>query len=115
MKTTQLTAILVLISTLCFAGVSPKEKQALLDFYNSTNGANWNHSWDLTQDVEEWEGVSVENNTVTAISLLFNNIDGTLPASLGDLENLRILELSFNKLSGELPATLGTQWGGAQV
>ncbi len=107
MKKITLTLAFLCIVSLSFAEVSPKEKQALLDFYNATNGPLWNTSWNVNTPVAEWQGVTVENNTVTGISLLFNNIDGELPSTFGNLENLSVLELSFNKLSGKLPNTLG--------
>lgn len=107
MKKLLLTALFSLGSLLMIAQVSPQEKQALLDFYTATNGAKWNNTWDLTQPVSEWQGVTVVDNKVTALRLLFNNVEGTLPASLGNLKNLQQLELSFNKLSGTIPAELG--------
>lgn len=107
MKTTLLTSLLVLFSSICIAGISAKEKQALIDFYNSTNGAKWNQHWDISLPADTWQGVTIENNSVTAISLLFNNIEGTIPSTIGDLQNLRVLELSFNKISGSLPESLG--------
>jgi len=104
---------LILSLSLCFATVSMfaqisnTEKQALTDFYSATNGDQWVNSWDLTQPVENWDGVTIEDNKVVAIRLLFNNVTGEIPASLGTLKNLKELELSFNKISGELPSELG--------
>ncbi|MCW5520433.1 Two component regulator three Y domain protein [Aureitalea sp. L0-47] len=98
---------MILLISAVHAQVAPAERQALLDFYQSTNGDQWIHSWDIEKPVAEWQGVTVEDNTVTGIRLLFNNVNGTLPESIGNLKNLRILELSFNKLSGELPESLG--------
>jgi hypothetical protein len=107
MKKTISTLLMLLITVVLSAQVAPAEKQALLDFYKATKGHQWNQSWDITTPVSDWQGVTVENNTVTGLSLLFNNINGTLPESLGDLKNLRILELSFNKISGNIPGSLG--------
>ena len=90
-----------------YASISTKEKQALLDFYTATDGENWIHSWNINEPVNNWYGVTIENDKVVGLSLLFNNIKGSLPASIGDLENLRVLELSFNSISGALPDTLG--------
>jgi len=107
MKNILLTSLFILVSTVIVAQVSSKEKQALLDFYHATNGDTWAQSWDINTPVANWQGVTVENNKVTAIRLLFNNIEGTLPASMSDLGSLKILELSFNKISGELPKSFG--------
>ena len=73
-----------------------------------TGGNEWNQSWDLSNDVSTWEGISIENRNVTEIRMLFNNLQGSLPTTLSQLSELRVLELSFNKLSGTLPDELGS-------
>ncbi|HPE82696.1 MAG: Two component regulator three Y domain protein [Aequorivita sp.] len=107
MKKTTLTCVFMFIATLMVAQVSKKEKQVLLDFYSATNGQAWTHTWNVEEPVESWYGVTVENNTVTEIHMLFNNVDGILPASLGQLKSLKRLELSFNPISGNIPSELG--------
>jgi Leucine-rich repeat (LRR) protein len=107
MKKILISLSFALLSLTLIAQVSQTEKQALLDFYLATNGENWVNTWDIKEPVSNWHGITVENNQVTGISLLFNNIEGTLPASIGDLNNLKILELSFNKLSGTIPVEIG--------
>jgi len=95
------------IASMVLAQVNKQEKQVLLDLYTATNGLEWNRQWNLEKPVETWQGVTVENNKVTGIDLLFNNLNGTLPASLGQLKNLKKLELSFNPISGNIPSELG--------
>ncbi|WP_114490705.1 leucine-rich repeat domain-containing protein [Candidatus Ulvibacter alkanivorans] len=107
MKRILLTSLSLFVCALLVAQVSPKEKQALIDFYLATQGEHWVNTWNLNEPVSQWEGVTVTNNKVTAIQLLFNNIEGELPNSIGDLEHLTALELSFNKISGSLPESLG--------
>lgn len=107
MKRHLLSLALLLFVTNLVAAISPKEKQALIDFYLATNGENWISTWDLNQPVADWHGITVKNDKVVSISLLFNNIEGTLPATIGDLKNLKVLELSFNKLSGSIPMDIG--------
>ncbi|CAM3383529.1 hypothetical protein AEQU2_01627 [Aequorivita lipolytica] len=107
MKKATLTCLCFLIASLAIAQVSKQEKQVLLDLYVATNGLKWNNQWNLEQPVETWYGVTVENNKIIGISLLFNNLNGTLPASLGQLKSLEKLELSFNPISGSIPAELG--------
>ncbi len=102
-----LTVYLLLLGASLFAQVPKNELQALTDLYHSTNGKEWNQSWDLKKDVSFWEGVTIENDHVTEIRMLFNNLNGTLPASLSQLEQLKVLELSFNKISGSLPSQIG--------
>ena len=107
MKKLILALTLFATSYVAIAQVSPQEKKALTDFYTATQGENWANKWNLDQPVSEWSGVTVENNKVTSIRLLFNNLTGTIPSSIGDLDGLRKLELSFNNLHGELPVELG--------
>lgn len=95
------------IASIVLAQVSKQEKQVLLDLYTATNGLEWNKQWNVEQPVETWYGVTIDNNKVTGINLLFNNLNGTLPASLGQLKNLKKLELSFNPISGTIPSELG--------
>ncbi len=107
MKTIILSCLCVLSSYFAAAQINLQDRQVLLDLYNATNGSEWNRPWDLASEVSAWQGVTVENDRVTEISLLFNNLVGRLPASLGNLEHLKKLELSFNRISGEIPAELG--------
>ncbi|MDC8001593.1 Two component regulator three Y domain protein [Aequorivita todarodis] len=107
MKKAILTCGFLFMAALMVAQVNKQEKQVLLDFYAATNGQAWTNTWSLEAPVADWYGITVENNTVTEIRMLFNNIDGTLPASLGQLKGLKKLELSFNPISGNIPAELG--------
>ncbi len=107
MKKTLLPFILFCYTLTVFSQISQTEKQALLDFYHATNGDTWKTTWDLSKDVSTWQGVTIKEDKVVAIKMFFNNIEGELPASIGNLTNLQVLELSFNKISGELPESLG--------
>ena len=106
----KLTTLLILFfaTGTMLAEISTTQKNALVDFYHATNGDSWNNSWDLTTSPDTWHGVTIQDGQVVGISLLFNNLSGTLPASLSDLTALKTLELSFNKLEGSLPASLGS-------
>ena len=107
MKKAILTCAFLFIASIVVAQVSKQERQVLIDLYNATNGPEWEKQWDLEKPVETWNGVTVENNKVTGINLLFNNLKGALPASLGQLKNLKKLELSFNPISGKIPSEIG--------
>ncbi len=107
MEKAVLTCVFMFIASIVLAQVSNQEKQVLLNLYTATNGPEWNNQWNLEAPVETWYGIALENNKVVGINLLFNNLNGTLPSSLGQLENLKKLELSFNSISGNIPAELG--------
>lgn len=93
-----------LIST---AQISTIEKQALIDFFNSTNGSEWFTPWDFEKPESTWHGVSIKDDKVVAIELGFNNLQGEIPATIGDLENLESLKLFFNQIGGTLPEEIG--------
>lgn len=107
MKTGILFVAFIFTFTASMAGVSSQEKQALVDVYHATNGDHWTESWDLTTPVENWKGVTVINDKVVALQLTHNNLTGELPASIGDLRNLKVLNLHNNTLKGNLPVSVG--------
>ena len=84
------------------------ECQALVDLYGSTNGAGWvdNTNWLQSTAVSTWHGVMVDNG-VTQLNLYYNQLNGSIPTSLGNLSNLQALHLYGNQLTGSIPPTLG--------
>lgn len=102
--TTLFVCCFALIST---AQISTIEKQALIDFFNSTNGSEWFTPWDLEKPESTWKGVTIKDSKVVAIELGFNNLQGEIPAAIGDLENLESLKLFFNQIGGTLPEEIG--------
>lgn len=89
------------------AQVLEQDSLALVALYDSTNGANWDNSWDLSQNVDEWVGIQVDNGRVTKIELQKNNLSGTIPPTIGDLSALRVLKLYRNNLYGSIPEQIG--------
>ncbi|MCK4579189.1 MAG: hypothetical protein KAU50_10390, partial [Candidatus Marinimicrobia bacterium] len=92
------------------AGPDPFEQDslALVDLYNSTDGANWMNPWTLTDPVSTWGGVTVTDGRVTSLYLYDNKLDGTIPASIGTLTALTILQIAGNyTLSGPIPIEIG--------
>lgn len=51
------------------ADVSVAEKNALIQLYNATNGANWTSKWDLNAPVSSWYGVKIQDDKVVAVEL----------------------------------------------
>ncbi len=89
--------------------VPETERNALLDFYNSTNGDNWNFNtnWNSRFSAEMWNGVSTININdelhVSGIQLQNNNVTGTIPNSIGNLPELEAFNIFINSVTGELP------------
>ena len=86
-------------------------RAVLEEFYDATNGANWSSStnWGSSRPLGEWYGVVTnQNGRVTQLSLEHNQLTGVLPAALGSLTNLEVLDLFDNQLTGSIPAALGS-------
>jgi len=89
--------------------VNKQDSLALVDLYNSTNGLNWevNSNWLTNHPVNTWYRITVTGTTVTEINLNVNNLNGSIPSSIGNLVNLKNLYLSLNQLSGSIPSSIG--------
>lgn len=99
---------LFLLNCSASAQINVGDSLALVDLYHSTNGPAWKNSnnW-LNSKVSEWYGVSVTGTRVTGLYLVNNQLDGPLPASLGNLTEISDLYLSSNNLSGTIPNSIG--------
>eukprot|EP00543_Licmophora_paradoxa_P002248 CAMPEP_0202449538 /NCGR_PEP_ID=MMETSP1360-20130828/8253_1 /ASSEMBLY_ACC=CAM_ASM_000848 /TAXON_ID=515479 /ORGANISM="Licmophora paradoxa, Strain CCMP2313" /LENGTH=90 /DNA_ID=CAMNT_0049067485 /DNA_START=118 /DNA_END=390 /DNA_ORIENTATION=- len=71
--------------------------------------------WNADERVCAWEGVFCHADRVVAIELLFQNIQGTLPAEISILTDLRVLSVSGSSgdevksnVRGRLPESWGT-------
>ena len=92
------------------AAPSATDRDALVALYNATGGPNWTNSanWLSNRPLGEWHGVTTDaSGRVTELDLNSNQLDGTIPSSLGNLSNLEHLLLSGNQLTGAIPAELG--------
>ena len=89
---------------------------ALIDLYNATDGPNWtnNAGWidgaagtNSTPCDGTWHGVTCDGNgRVTELEMSSNQLTGTLPASLGQLNMLEFLSFTNNNLTGTIPEVL---------
>ncbi|MDH5506956.1 MAG: cadherin domain-containing protein [Anaerolineae bacterium] len=86
------------------------ECRALVALYNQTDGANWqdNTGWLANDTPCAWFGVECfGSSNVQRLDLEENLLNGSLPAGLGNLSELRVLSLFDNNLTGVIPPQLG--------
>ena len=107
MKTLKTTLLFCLVTVFAFADISSKEEQALLALNKSTHGESWNNTWNLNAPVSTWYGVVVQDDKVVELNLEFNNLQGSLPESLGDLIHLKKINLFRNNITGTIPKSIG--------
>ena len=90
--------------------VSEQDRKALIALYEATNGPNWTNktNWLSTASLDQWHGVSTNTQgRVIGLRLSGNRLSGSIPAALGNLSALAILDLGGNELSGTIPVALG--------
>lgn len=85
-----------------------EEYNALVEFYNATEGNNWFNNSDWTNgsshnDFGNWFGVTVVDGDVVALELPENNLVGRLPQQMEVLTELRLINFENNHLDGEFP------------
>ncbi len=102
-----LTLFLCLFTFIGHTQTMLSDSLALVALYNSTGGSTWTNSWDLSTPVSTWHGVQTTNNRVSHLLLTNNNLVGSLPTELGDLDNLIHLFFNKNDLTGSIPSTIG--------
>ena len=85
---------------------------ALVDFYYSVNGTACStmYNW-LTTPVRYWVGVGTSYpDSTRVVSIILGvrpELNGTLPLSIGDLTELRLIEIFNTNLTGSIPYTIG--------
>ncbi|MFK7983833.1 MAG: gliding motility-associated C-terminal domain-containing protein [Saprospiraceae bacterium] len=80
----------------------------LVTFYEAMKGAEWTDSWNLSDSINTWQGITLNNGgCVSGITLNTNNLVGELPDEIGDLAGLKSLSLGNNEITGSLPESLG--------
>lgn len=99
--------------------VPPREREVLLELFAATRGASWKDKagWATAAPVCDWFGVQCDfidgdatRPTVVGLALSFNDLDGTLPNSIGELTHLQFLSAPGNRLRGTLPERLLERW-----
>ncbi len=85
------------------------DRDILAMLYEATGGSAWtdNTNWLTDAPLREWYGVETNGGgAVTELILWGNNLRGRIPAEIGQLEALTILDLDYNWLRGPVPAAL---------
>ena len=105
-------------------GGAAADRTVLEALYDASGGPGWTDStnWKTSAPLGEWYGVTTgADNRVTRLELPANDLAGSIPAALGDLTLLRVLDLGHrtveisgrfhivtNNLTGPLPDELGS-------
>merc|ERR1711871_577947 len=90
----------------CESSMTPHD--VLVQLFRSTGGQRWLDytKWEDGQYCD-WYGILCDDKLQPImIKLASNNLDGTLPESLGLLPSLMHLDVSNNRLGGTVPATI---------
>ena len=94
------------------ASAGPQSDRAALGaLYDETDGPSWTHStnWKTAAPLGQWYGVTTDaTGRVTKLALDGNALTGPIPAALGSLSNIEVLDLGHNALTGPIPAALGS-------
>ena len=86
------------------------DRVALEAFYHATGGDDWtdNTKWLSDEPLSEWYGVDVERSgRVDGLSLRNNNLTGHIPAAIGLLDSLFVLNMANNEIAGPIPPAIG--------
>ena len=95
--------------------ISIGQYNILAALYNQTNGSEWDAScnnWnfagnDYTAPCYDWYGITCDANCdVIGLNLLYCNLQGSIPAVLGNLTSAQSIELGSNELSSTIPSSL---------
>ncbi len=88
-----------------------RDKLALLAIHEAMGGESWTFgsNWPSLADITAWQGINVSENRVISLNLANNNLSGTLPVDINDLEELTSIDLSNNTITGLPKITLKGQ------
>ena len=89
--------------------ISSADCDALVAFYITTDGDNWddNTNWVTDPDPCTWNGVDCNDGAVIALTMSDNGMSGPIPPEIGNFTNILSLQLSGGQLTGNIPAEIG--------
>lgn len=83
---------------------------ALVSLYESTNGSQWiDHTNWLAGTIDTWFGVTVNGQSITAVTLPGNNLKGPVADPLVDILSLQTIDLSGNAVTAIPDFTLNPE------
>jgi Leucine-rich repeat (LRR) protein/serine/threonine protein kinase len=94
------------------AGLPSTECSAWIELFDSTDGAGWTYCSCSRLDPcacaasDGTRSVACTGGHITVLNLVNNSMVGTLPGSVGDLEQLGRLNVGSNKITGSIPDTV---------
>ena len=92
-------------------GTPEGDRAALVALHNATDGPNWgnNTGWLTDVPLGQWYGVTTDDSgRVTELILNDNGLSGSIPAVLGNLSSLKVLNLANPRLS--CTRSTGQRW-----
>jgi len=81
------------------------ERKALCELFAITGGENWlrKDNWCSDEPLDKWYGITLDlRGYVCEIKLVWNNLVGLFPTSIGQLKELETLNLDKNHLRGPI-------------
>lgn len=107
--------------TLFIQQAESPDRTVMMDLYRSLGGTSLTNmdGWGTDKPLDQWKGVDVTGVRVSTIKIEnplndqgevmnLNNVNGTIPVSIGDLTELTWLEFrNLDGLHGRLPASIG--------
>ena len=106
----------------CAQTCRERDSLILVELHKTTGGENWVNKWDLSEPIDTWFGIALnDEGCVSCIDLdgiadcgvpyttdtIGNNLVGFIPDQIGELESLNALYLSHNHLTGVIPRSIG--------
>eukprot|EP01047_Picozoa_sp_COSAG01_P006656 COSAG01_NODE_244_length_20489_cov_21.366748_5_plen_1217_part_00 len=98
------------------AGLLSQDCDAWQALFNATNGEHWKHCSGPAGFTDPCAcdgakhfgtGLLCKANAITSLELTMNNLVGSIPAAISQMQALNMLSLPGNHLSGAIPAAIG--------
>lgn len=104
MKTINLILLLIAFPLFILCQDRQTDSLALVQIYNDMGGSQWSNSegWLTSSPLEEWNGVTIDENRVSKLRLFNVGLSGTLSSAIYNLTALTSLDLFNGTTTGTL-------------